>query len=121
MRPFVKFAVAAAALLSSTVVNASDFTEEQLTALQITTSAEYAGYDDHCPRFRVIEKEVYRELFVAGFRAADIKTEKFDFWWRDGLTMAGLAYDSNPSQYCEAAWQLLGPNGTYKRQMLEAK
>jgi hypothetical protein len=28
---------------------------------------------------------------------------------------------ANPSDFCLAAWQLFGPNGLYKRQMLEAK
>ena len=27
---------------------------------------------------------------------------------------------ANPSDFCLAVWQLLGPNGLYRRQMLEA-
>jgi hypothetical protein len=30
-------------------------------------------------------------------------------------------YNKDPSQFCRDAWYFLGPNGTYKRQMLEAK
>jgi hypothetical protein len=103
---------------------ASAFTSEQLRTLEITQIARWGGYDNHCPRFTVIELAVYDELLQAGFTDAELESDsesKFQSASVDAVVLAMRNYKANPSSFCNAAWHMLGPNGTYKRQMLEAK
>lgn len=117
--------IIAATVVSIGLINichAEDFklTPEQSRTLSMITRAEWAGNDDHCPRFRIIEKNVIRELLSAGLRDQEIKTEAFEFSRKMGIAVAIVKYRQNPSEYCDAAWHMFGPDGFYKRQLLEA-
>jgi hypothetical protein len=72
---------------------------------------------------------VKAELAAAGIRGpAGTPDDPTDdkLWPEDGRGQGGTSmyaeeYDEDPSAFCKKAWDLLGPNRTYKRQMLEAK
>jgi len=77
------------------------------------------GTDDTCPRFRVIKSEVKKEMDDAGV--------KLDAEHSEHIKMAGalvfdmLKHSDDRSQLCREAWEIFGPNGTYRRQMLESQ
>lgn len=112
-------AAALALLMMSGAAHA--ITPEQNRALEITTSAWVAGTSDNCPRFKIMKGEMVGELNAAGLEPDNVKTKEMtDVRQLLMMTML-MKYQLNPSQFCAAAWQLYGPNGLYKRQMLEAK
>jgi hypothetical protein len=109
----------AAIVLMLLATGATAFTTEQTKSLLITVTAQFAG--DECPRYRTIESAVMRELIAAGFKQADTESEGFKFMRVQQFMKADEQFKKNPSAYCNAAWQLLGPSGVYYRQMLEEK
>jgi hypothetical protein len=74
------------------------------------------GSDDTCPRFRVVWPAVRKELDEAGFVPNNRNVQ-------DATLLVGymIKHDDDRSQLCREAWEMFGPNGTYKRQMLEAQ
>jgi hypothetical protein len=101
-----KMMVAALALLMTGAASGAS----EIEVLTDTIWANFAGSRDRCPRFQVIKEAVRAEL------ASSIL---------DNYTGASPSivkkYDEDPSVFCDKAWRRFGPNGTYKRQMLEAK
>jgi hypothetical protein len=106
--------LAALTLLIAAPVNAKP---GYIDAIINTSWAEFAGSQDRCPRFRVIKEAVIAERAAAG-----ITEEQYsrDYSYM-GKPSKWTAYAENPSTFCTNAWNYLGPNGTYNRQMLEAK
>jgi hypothetical protein len=103
-------AVAALALLmtSGAQANSTD-------AIINTIWARFAGSHNRCPRFQVIERAISAERAEAG--ATAWMMESFD----EEPRVLIKEYNEDPSAFCNKAWQEFGPNGSYKRQMLEAK
>ncbi len=84
--------------------------------------AQFAGLDDRCPRYKLIESALQAELqsvgLAKGFElaSADDHEER-----RIAITDAVRAYENSPARFCLDAWAKIGPHGTFKRQMLETK
>jgi hypothetical protein len=97
-----------------------DLTKGQLQAIQMVAIARFAGEHNHCPRYHVIEDALLRELADAGVTPQMLDTEEYTNAVVLGVLGPMEKYDKNPSDFCAATWQLLGPKGLYKRQMLEA-
>jgi hypothetical protein len=107
-----KMIVAALALLMTSGVAQAAYIDAVLN----TTWAKFAGSHDRCPRFQAIEEAISAELAEEG-----ITLEMLDHDYHHMTDKYLQSYDQNPSEFCANVWQRLGPNGTYKRQMLEAK
>jgi hypothetical protein len=84
-------------------------------AVTNTMWANFAGSHNRCPRFQVIDKAVSDELAAAGVTSEMLSN------FTDQPQLLLDQYNEDPSEFCAKAWRRLGPNGTYKRQMLEAK
>jgi hypothetical protein len=97
-----------------------DMTETQIKAVQMTSLATYAGSHDNCPRFHVVERAVFEEWRDAQIPSEMVATQAF----KNAIQLSTIgpmqSKSKNPSDFCLAAWQLFGPNGTYRRQLLEA-
>lgn len=113
--------MAALAVLLMTGGAAMAFTKEQDAAIKITSAAEFAGLDDHCPKFKLIKREMYAELKAAGITTEMMRSEEMDSSRVVAIMAIFLKYKANPSDFCSAAWELMGMGGTYRRQMLEVK
>jgi hypothetical protein len=139
-----KLMLAALALLmtSGAAFGAADVwtrSTPQLDAAETTTLANFAGSQKHnrCPRFKVIDAATKAELAAANMTGPSgtpddptddlLRPEQCEWKSTSGPTCtAGTSfyadeYATDPSAFCKKAWEMLGPNGTYKRQMLEAK
>jgi hypothetical protein len=68
----------------------------------------------------VIGKALFEELAEGGVTPEMLDTQEY----KNAVTMSAVGpiekYTKDASDFCLATWQLLGPNGVYKRQMLEA-
>jgi hypothetical protein len=107
--------------------------------IDLIVIAAFAG--EVCPRFKSMpqalheeaeENKITKEMLDARFDlfAAQIKKNASN---RNGLLDVPVGDDkkillsiyweylNDPSDFCAKMWTLLGPNGTYKRQMVEAK
>lgn len=117
-----------AALILTTGLSASaagdpltgNLTETQINAIKMTTIAMFAGSKDICPRFHFVQRFVFEEMVHAGIPAAMLDTQ--DFKNAQTLAMLGAIerQRANPSDFCLSVWQLFGPQGLYRRQLLEA-
>jgi hypothetical protein len=87
---------------------------KELTFL-IGMVAHQMGSNDTCPRYKVVWPALRRELDEVGFvpNEQSITTTMV-------LVDDMIKHDDDRSQLCREAWEMFGPNGTYKRQMLEA-
>jgi hypothetical protein len=92
-------------------------------AMTYPMMAQFLGNQKHnrCPRFKVIDAATRAELAIV--RWGDRGMTEADMRDPGGEDQPGFKekYETDPSAFCKFAWELLGPNGTYKRQMLEAK
>jgi hypothetical protein len=92
-------------------------TDAQVKAIQMTSLAMLAGRHGNCPSFHVIESALSEEWHDANISK---DTPKF----KNAMNLSSLGpleqMRKDPSEYCLGAWQLLGPNGLYRRQVLEA-
>jgi hypothetical protein len=97
-----------------------DLTEDQMNAIGMTSIARIAGSNDTCPRYHVIMNAVFEEMREAKIPPELLSTQEF----KNAVTIATLGAlerkKKDPSDFCRAAWQLFGPGGLYRRQMLEA-
>jgi hypothetical protein len=121
---FIMMAVSLA-LFASTGARADapltgDLTKAQRDAITMTTVARVAGANHRCPRFHVIEQAVFQDLHDANIPPAMLDTQEFKNAQTRALVNIIDRMNANPSDFCLAAWQLFGPQGRYKRQMLEA-
>jgi len=97
-----------------------DITKAQLEVITMTTIARFAGSDGRCPRFHVIERAVFQDMHDADIPGGMLETQEFKNAQAIALMGALERKTANPSDFCLAVWQLFGPQGLYKRQMLEA-
>jgi hypothetical protein len=123
MRPLVRTALMVAALLSTTITksNGDDLLNAlspQDQALINAVWADQTGRYDTCPRFKVIPSAVREELNDAGISDEDLKSDHGKYAL---LYVFDMIKHEDRSKLCKEAWEKFGPNGTYKRQMLEAK
>jgi hypothetical protein len=97
-----------------------DLTDAQINTVKMTSIARYAGTHNVCPRYHIIENAVFAEWVDAKIPKEMVGTTYFE----NVQTVAWLGaierQRENPSDFCLAAWQLFGPNGVYRRQLLEA-
>ena len=61
-------------------------TKDQIEAITITTIARVAGSDNRCPRFHVIERAMFQELYDANIPPAMLETQEL----KNAETMALL-------------------------------
>jgi hypothetical protein len=113
-----KLIAAALALLMASGVAMAQTTREQGHALSITSRAYFAGSQNRCPQFRVIDEAVHAELVAVGVGKTAV--DRINLMHHLGIHAWAPAYDEDPARFCKYVWEELGPNG-YKRQMLEAK
>ncbi len=97
-----------------------NLTETQLNAIKMTAIARFAGSRNTCPRFHVVQSEVFAEMADARIPPEMLDTQEFKNAQTAALLGALERQRVNPSDFCLAVWQLFGPQGLYKRQMLEA-
>jgi hypothetical protein len=97
-----------------------DITKAQLEVITMTTIARFARSDGRCPRFHVIERAVFQDMRDADIPGGMLETQEFKNAQAIALMGALERKTANPSDFCLAVWQLFGPQGLYKRQMLEA-
>jgi hypothetical protein len=94
-----------------------DMTDAQVKAIQMTSLATLAGSHGNCPSFRVIATALSEEWYEAHIF---VDRPKF----RNAMNVASLGSQEqlrkDPVEFCRGAWELLGPNGLYRRQLLEA-
>jgi len=121
------YVAAALALLSGSIMTSDTFAADgwapsAYDVILNTTLAQFAGNQKYnrCPRFRVIDEATRAELATVG-KTADMLTDPGEMIRGDGTPLWASKYNEDPSAFCKMAWELLGPNGSYKRQMLEAK
>jgi hypothetical protein len=121
------FAALALLMTSGAAFGAADVfvtpSTPELDAVETTTLAQFTGNQKHnrCPRFRVIDAATSAELAAAGMRGDRLPDPPDDLLRGDGTSFYVDGYATDPSAFCKKAWELLGPNGTYRRQLLEAK
>jgi hypothetical protein len=89
--------------------------QDQMRVLLNVIFAYQMGSDDACPRFKVIMSEVKKELDAVGVDSNDPVFKKIFPVVLDTIR------NEDRSKLCREAWEKYVPNGTYKRQMLEAK
>jgi hypothetical protein len=94
-----------------------DMTEVQIKAIQMTSLATLAGSHGNCPSFHVIATALSEEWY-----AARIFVDRPNFRNAMNFAMQGPVEQmkKDPAEFCRGAWQLLGPGGLYRRQLLEA-
>jgi hypothetical protein len=94
-----------------------DMTDAQVKAIQMTSLAMLAGSHGNCPSFHVIATALSEEWYEARIF---VDRPKF----RNAMNAATLGpleqMRKDPAEFCRGAWQLLGPGGGYRRQLLEA-
>jgi hypothetical protein len=117
----------AATAIVFTIISSPAFADDRSSldrwpAIETTTLANFTGSQKHnrCPRFKVIEEATRAELAAVGMNA-DQLGDPSDLLRGDGTSPYVDGYNEDPSAFCIMALEKLGPNGSYKRQMLEAK
>jgi len=94
-----------------------DMTDAQVKAIQMTSLAMLAGSHGNCPKFHVIATALSEEWYEAHIF---VDRPKF----KNAMTFSTLGpleqMRKDPVEFCRGAWELLGPNGLYRRQLLEA-
>jgi hypothetical protein len=78
--------------------------------------AHQLGSNGTCPRYKIIWPALRSELDEVGFLPDNEKVQSAML-----LVDDMIKHDDDRSQLCREAWDLFGPTGTYKRQMLEAQ
>jgi len=119
--------VLAAMLLSTIVATGAaaedpltgNLTENQIKSITMVTVARAAGTGNRCPRFHVIERALFEELHDADVTPAMLETQAFKNVETTALLGVVERRTADPSDWCLAVWQLFGPEGLYRRQMLE--
>jgi hypothetical protein len=78
--------------------------------------AHQMGSNDTCPRYRVVWPALRKDLDEVGFVPNEQKA-------LEAMVLVDdmIKHDDDRSQLRREAWELFGPDGTYKRQMLEAQ
>jgi hypothetical protein len=110
--------IGAVGLVSS---QAEALSDHQRQTLEIVFKAAFAGTQDNCPRFRLRNRDVGQELLSVGITEDDLKTNEVQDIQNQLFAKTALKWAQNPSDFCNAAWQLFGPHGMYFRQLLEEK
>jgi hypothetical protein len=121
---FLKSAMTTAALCLWACPSLADpltgnLTEARMRIITEMTYARFAGEFGKCPRYRTIQAAVFAELKEAGITPDMLDSQYFKNAQSLALVDAMVKYRENPSDFCLAAWVSYGPDGTYKRQMLE--
>jgi cellobiose-specific phosphotransferase system component IIB len=107
-------------MIASHPAMAGDITDKQVEAISTGAAAMFAGDGKICPRFHVIEQAVFAHWREAGIPTEMIHTTEFGNVLADAALGAAEKWEKNPSDFCMAIWQLFGPGGLYRRQMVEA-
>jgi hypothetical protein len=86
--------------------------------------AQFLGNQKHnrCPRFKVIDEATRAELATVTWDDRELTAADLNDPGGEQVIEGFIEkYATDPSAFCDRSWKLLGPNGTYKRQMLEAR
>jgi hypothetical protein len=94
-------------------------TPNQVRAIGFVNAARIAGSGDRCPRFHLIEAATFSELAAAGVTNEMSHSPEFSRVFQATSTASLAKYSANPSEFCATAWKTFGPDGSFKRQMLE--
>jgi hypothetical protein len=94
-----------------------DMTDAEVKAIQMTSLAMLAGSHGNCPKFHVVATALSEEWYEAHIF---VDRPKF----KNAMTFSTLGpleqMRKDPVEFCRGAWELLGSNGLYRRQLLEA-
>jgi hypothetical protein len=115
----VLFAIATPAMAGDPI-GSGNITDKQFEAISMATVALYAGDGKTCPRFHVIEQAVFAHWKEANIPGEMFRTPEFGNVQAEAALSAAEKWTKNPSDFCLAVWQLFGPGGLYRRQMVEA-
>lgn len=94
--------------------------DTQKDAITVLTMASLVSFNDSCPRYTVMKDATDAEANAARLGELFDDPEKLAFG-RKIETELLRQYGEDLSRFCLAAWERLGPNGTYRRQLLKAK
>jgi hypothetical protein len=96
---------------------ANTLTDDQLEVARMVEYARIAGSGYRCPRFHVIQDAASQEPLAASMKPAARDTPEYE-----GVLTLVLANAEhlNRSEFCLETWKMFGPDGSYRRQMLEA-
>jgi hypothetical protein len=97
-----------------------DLTELQINAIKMATIAKFAGTKNICPRVHFVEAASFEVMFEAGIRPDMLQSPEFGYVVTEAALGAIEKQRENPSDFCAATWQLFGPGGAFRWQMLEA-
>jgi hypothetical protein len=92
-------------------------TDSQHDSLRMSLMAQFAGQGYRCPRFHLIREASDQELLDARIGPEAHSGGEYD---KEFFTVSAAAEQQHRPEFCREAWQMLGPNGSYQRQMLEA-
>jgi hypothetical protein len=96
-----------------------DLTETQINVIKMATIARFAG-TNICPRVHFVEAASFEVMFEAGIRPDMLQSTEFGNVVAEAALVAIEKQRENPSDFCAATWQLFGPGGLFRWQMLEA-
>ena len=97
-----------------------DLTETKINAIKMATIARFAGTKNICPRVHFVEAASFKVMVEAGIRPEMIQSTEFGNVVMEAVLGAIEKQRENPSDFCAATWQLFGPGGPFRWQMLEA-
>jgi len=97
-----------------------DLTEAQINVIKMATIARFAGTKDICPRVHFVEAASFEVMFEAGIQPDMLQSTEFGNVVAEAALVAIEKQRENPSDFCAATWQLFGPGGPFRWQMLEA-
>ena len=97
-----------------------DLTESQINVIKMATIARFAGTKNICPRVHFVEAASFKVMVEAGIRPEMLQSTEFGNVVTEAALVAIEKQRENPSDFCAATWQLFGPGGPFRWQMLEA-
>jgi hypothetical protein len=99
------------------LLEANTLTDDQLEVARMVEYARVAGSGSRCPRFHFMEDAASKELLAARLTLAARDAPEYE---NVIFPILGGAEHLNRSEFCLEAWRAFGPDGSYRRQMLEA-
>jgi hypothetical protein len=105
--------------LTADMAGARTFNASEMQSIEALTSAFLAG--TMCPGFDMVDQAMENESRAIGISRDDVRSAEYSTVAEASFNAAKEKYASNPSMYCDEAWRIFGPSGTYPRRLLKLK
>jgi hypothetical protein len=86
----------------------------------MATIARFAGTKNLCPHVHFVEAASFKVMVDAGIRPDMLQSSEFNYVVTAAALGAIEKQRENASDFCAATWQLFGPGGLFRWQMLES-